>query len=65
MELNLFMGITLPKDIGYYVFPTTVEFYRKNSFNEWNKIGFIPKPYNELPMAWWKEELKQIIDNKL
>jgi hypothetical protein len=62
MDLNLFMGIKLPENIGYYVFPNTVEFYRKNSFNEWNKIGGIAKPYNPMPVEWWQNELKQIID---
>lgn len=56
-----FMGFKLPDDISYEAFPQYVDFYRKNSFDEWNMIGYILLPYSAVPLEYWEKELKKIL----
>ena len=66
MDINLFMGIELPNDIGYEVYLNYVQFYRKRHGGDdgWERIGVIPLPYSPRPATWWKEELANVLGTK-
>ena len=63
-EINYFMGFKLPKNISYEVFSNYVQFYRKNSLDEWLQIGYIVKSYSVQPLKYWKTELDKVLREK-
>lgn len=64
MDTKTFLGFELPENIGYYVFPMHVDFYRRDSEGYYNYIGMIQTPNNKQDLGWWKEKLDKVLKKK-
>lgn len=61
METGKFLGIDVPKNIGYEVFPAHVSVYRRNSAEGvWGLLGVIAKPYEKQSKEWWLQKFEKL-----